>query len=267
MKRTLSIILTVCMLIGLLGTFALADVTDSVPAFINADGENIFLYNETVNGIPHNGKIVLTGSTDYGIIVDESGTYYIDIYNLTSVRETKHPLIQVVDGSTVYVTFYGINSFWSVFKEFTAYDNSHIIVDFADNSSATFALNGSDSGLTYATEGSTITFADGIEVPPADENGVITISKGTPEAVEFTYEYADDENCTVKAGDKTVGIISHDTIYKSDGAGHSEECANCKHVFSEYSMHDFLYYHTDKVKNDGSHIFTKNFEDHLNTQN
>lgn len=31
--------------------------------------------------------------------------------------------------------------------------------------------------------------------------------------------------------------------------------------------HEFLYYHTDTVKNDGSHIFTKNYQDHLNTQN
>lgn len=30
--------------------------------------------------------------------------------------------------------------------------------------------------------------------------------------------------------------------------------------------HDYLFYHTDTKKNDGSHIFTKNYEDHLNTQ-
>ncbi len=31
--------------------------------------------------------------------------------------------------------------------------------------------------------------------------------------------------------------------------------------------HDYLYYHTDEAKKDGSHIFTKNYEEHLNTQN
>lgn len=31
--------------------------------------------------------------------------------------------------------------------------------------------------------------------------------------------------------------------------------------------HDYLYYHTDETKKDGSHIFTKNYEEHLNTQN
>ncbi len=30
--------------------------------------------------------------------------------------------------------------------------------------------------------------------------------------------------------------------------------------------HDYLYYHTDTVKNDGSHIFTKTYEEHLATQ-
>lgn len=31
--------------------------------------------------------------------------------------------------------------------------------------------------------------------------------------------------------------------------------------------HDYLYYHTDETKQDGSHIFTKNYNEHLNTQN
>ncbi len=30
--------------------------------------------------------------------------------------------------------------------------------------------------------------------------------------------------------------------------------------------HEYLYYHTDTVKNDGSHIFTKTYQEHLNTQ-
>lgn len=30
--------------------------------------------------------------------------------------------------------------------------------------------------------------------------------------------------------------------------------------------HDYLYYHTDTEKNDGSHIFTKTYEEHLQTQ-
>lgn len=30
--------------------------------------------------------------------------------------------------------------------------------------------------------------------------------------------------------------------------------------------HEYLYYHTDKTKNDGSHIFTKTYQEHINTQ-
>lgn len=30
--------------------------------------------------------------------------------------------------------------------------------------------------------------------------------------------------------------------------------------------HKYLYYHTDTAKNDGSHIFTENYEEHINTQ-
>ena len=29
--------------------------------------------------------------------------------------------------------------------------------------------------------------------------------------------------------------------------------------------HNYLYYHTDTTKNDGSHIFTENFTEHQNT--
>lgn len=31
--------------------------------------------------------------------------------------------------------------------------------------------------------------------------------------------------------------------------------------------HDYLYYHTDETKNDGSHIFTKTFDEHVKTMN
>ena len=34
----------------------------------------------------------------------------------------------------------------------------------------------------------------------------------------------------------------------------------------EPEIHDYLYYHTDPNKNDGSHIFTKTYQDHLDTQ-
>lgn len=33
------------------------------------------------------------------------------------------------------------------------------------------------------------------------------------------------------------------------------------------TSHDYLYYHTDTTKNDGSHIFTKTYEEHQNTMN
>ena len=34
----------------------------------------------------------------------------------------------------------------------------------------------------------------------------------------------------------------------------------------EPENHDYLYYHTDPNKNDGSHIFTKTYQEHVNTQ-
>ena len=40
----------------------------------------------------------------------------------------------------------------------------------------------------------------------------------------------------------------------------------CLEAVLEPEEHDYLYYHTDTTKNDGSHIFTKTYQDHLNTQ-
>ena len=34
----------------------------------------------------------------------------------------------------------------------------------------------------------------------------------------------------------------------------------------EPESHDYLYYHTDPNKNDGSHIFTKTYQEHVDTQ-
>ncbi|MBQ7986609.1 MAG: endolytic transglycosylase MltG, partial [Clostridia bacterium] len=33
------------------------------------------------------------------------------------------------------------------------------------------------------------------------------------------------------------------------------------------ASHNFLYYHTDTTKNDGSHIFTETYTEHQNTMN
>lgn len=40
----------------------------------------------------------------------------------------------------------------------------------------------------------------------------------------------------------------------------------CLEAVLEPEEHDYLYYHTDTEKNDGSHIFTKTYQEHLGTQ-
>ena len=40
----------------------------------------------------------------------------------------------------------------------------------------------------------------------------------------------------------------------------------CIEAVLEPAEHDYLYYHTDEEKNDGSHIFTETYDQHLQTQ-
>ena len=41
---------------------------------------------------------------------------------------------------------------------------------------------------------------------------------------------------------------------------------SCMEAVLNPAQHSYLYYHTDKVRNDGSHIFTETYEEHVNTQ-
>lgn len=59
-------------------------------------------------------------------------------------------------------------------------------------------------------------------------------------------------------------------IYKNKGLPPGPICNPGResiHAAANPASHDYLYYHTDEKKNDGSHIFTKTFDEHLETMN
>lgn len=89
-----------------------------------------------------------------------------------------------------------------------------------------------------------------------DPTCMYPITKGLYDITSTTYEHLeyDSPYNTYQNSGLPIGPISNPGILSLEAALAPEE-------------HEFLYYHTDKVKNDGSHIFTKNFQDHLNTQN
>ena len=80
-------------------------------------------------------------------------------------------------------------------------------------------------------------------------NGLYDIEKATDSHKEYVSPYN-----TYRNKGLPVGPIANPGMLSLEAALNPEE-------------HQFLYYHTDTVKNDGSHIFTKNYQDHLNTQN
>ncbi len=69
---------------------------------------------------------------------------------------------------------------------------------------------------------------------------------------------------------KDLKVDSPYNIYKHQGLTPGPICnpdiASIKAAISP-EKHDYLYYRTDEKKNDGSHIFTKTFNEHLNANN
>ncbi len=103
--------------------------------------------------------------------------------------------------------------------------------------------------------------------------GVINnrIAKGMKLQVDATVQYA------VSNGEYNVNRITYDDLktnspyntYVVSGLPAGPICnPSIKAIEAALSPenHSYLYYHTDTEKNDGSHIFTKTYEEHLATQ-
>lgn len=79
-------------------------------------------------------------------------------------------------------------------------------------------------------------------------NGLYNIEKPTYEHTRFDSPYNTYQNYGLP-----VGPISSPGLPSLQAALNPAE-------------HEYLYYHTDTTKNDGSHIFTKTYKEHMNTQ-
>ena len=69
---------------------------------------------------------------------------------------------------------------------------------------------------------------------------------------------------------KDLEVSSPYNTYKNNGLTPGPICnAGLKSILAASSpeSHDWLFYHTDEKKADGSHIFTKTFDDHVSTMN
>lgn len=88
-----------------------------------------------------------------------------------------------------------------------------------------------------------------------DPTFLYPLTKGLYDKDKATYEDArfDSPYNTYKYTGLPVGPIANPGLPSLEAALNPEE-------------HEYLYYHTDKVKGDGSHIFTKTYQEHLNTQ-
>lgn len=88
-----------------------------------------------------------------------------------------------------------------------------------------------------------------------DPTFLYPITKGLYDIDKSTYKHTeyDSPYNTYRISGLPAGPISNPGLPSLEAALNPAE-------------HDFLYYHTDTEKNDGSHIFTKTYKEHLDTQ-
>ena len=261
MKRTLSIIISVMLMLSLFGSFAFAD--SSAPAKIiisSTKGHHINIYSSQIyaNGelYDHSGAFAIEGENDMYIIVEEGVECDIDFHNFTAEYTQNYYGIEVKNRACANLTFYGINVIDSPLSALSTMGGGVITIDVAKNSSV--VLKADSYGI--ATRGDNITLANGDPLPAPDQNGDITITNGTPTACEHTYEPFDDLNCKVICGSQVMSA-PHDIVYQKTENGHSLICTTCGGNLGEkdhtiytkgdetgcYTYCDYCDYKTEKV--------------------
>ncbi|MBQ8804147.1 MAG: endolytic transglycosylase MltG [Tyzzerella sp.] len=88
-----------------------------------------------------------------------------------------------------------------------------------------------------------------------DPTFLYPITEGLYDITDVTYEHTlyDSPYNTYQNAGLPPGPIANPALSSLEAALNPED-------------HDYFYYHTDTDKNDGSHLFTKTYQEHLNTQ-
>ena len=142
MKRLISIILTLCMLLGLMTAPAFAE---NAPLFlITDDSYGVTVYKTNVDyttTTPHSNALAFAGyNSDYFMIREYSGT--IDFHDYSVAAGSDYQSLQIDKGSNVTLRFYGENVFYGSLNGLSVYEGSNVIIDVAPNSSVTFYSTG-----------------------------------------------------------------------------------------------------------------------------
>ena len=250
MKKTISIILTVCLMLGLFSTYAFADTPLDVWTVVNVNAEeHVDIFSDYVSSndsYSHTGKIIIAGMSNWYIHMYESGEYEIDFHSFTMSPTRLYNGLNIVEpNTTVYASFHGINVFENGVSPFYVTGSSTLIIDVADNSSLT--LKPGSNGLDNSGEG-TIKLADGNPLPAPDADGNIVITKGTPTACTHTYDQGDSDYCILKCNGTAITKSLHAPVYTVVEGGHIESCVNCGKQLTTTATQHTPYYYADGDK-------------------
>ena len=248
MKKTVSILLTLCMLLSLFGTFAYAAET-SEAVYLAPDSERVNL--ETP------GDYVISGNIVDGLCLGTAGTYNIEIHNVSSKASAGYNALELADNVILNLTVYGKNTFTGADRAVRCVNGSKIIFNVKENSSVTFETTGTDCPVFVDGQAAVVEMSDGSAVPGTEVDGwynsTLALSNGTPALCSHKCEYVNDEVCSVtcNASLKTYNSEHYCSAIEKDN-GHVEVCNYCKHQIGSLQEHD-LYYYTDDAQTCTTH--------------
>ncbi len=204
MKKFLSILLTLCLLLGMTSLVASAATeteVDSNTVFLALHSDeylSIYSYGYQIgnnDAVPFTGNYILTGKAWYVYVSASCDITFLDM-NIIGTGSVFYGF----NNDTVNLTAIGENTI-ATSNYYSLYGNLSINLTVADNSSLTLKC-----GSNYGVMGEevTLTMADGSPLPALSDDGSLTVSKGTP-ADHFTYtKSSDGKSHTVFCADHDI---------------------------------------------------------------
>lgn len=250
MKRLISLVLSLCMVLGMGAVFASAETP---VAYIHLDGSplNITDTGYTIGGntVAFTGDYFISGNASQGIYFKSEGTYNVTVHDLNATSDMWCSSLTLDENVTLNLTVIGVNKFIAHNHPGIggSGDAGKVNLTVAENSSVEFGSSYLATGVAVK-DGITLAMADGTSVPGTDAEGWndnnLVISNGTPAAHNLTYSYIDDNTCGFAC--TICGDMDRNTSHVASGVaevegGHQNVCVNCKHGFGEAEAHDIYY--------------------------
>lgn len=246
MKRAISLILTVSMVLSLGILAALAEDTvylayDGAGIYITSEGYRCGEYGELV---PFTGRYVFYGYWGEPISIQSEGTFDITLHQLELSAPAGGPVIKLNAPSTVNLSFAGYCVLKANYADCIADASGGsctVTFDFAENSGVLFDNYDWAPSIYPVSPSIKLTMADGSAVEGSESWGgeAVTLSSGEISSHSYDYKYGSAEECQYFCTDcdEVFETYPHsmNTVYNDEG--HGTGCIQCNHMSGESTPH------------------------------